>query len=245
MPRFFAAGTSAAGGVIFLTGADADHVRVLRMKLGEHLVICDGSGTDRHCRITRIQNGQVEAEVCEVVPCPAEPSVDCRILAGMPKGERSDFIVQKCTEGGASEICFFVSERCIARPDPKGLDKKIQRWQRIAEEAAKQSGRGVIPQVSVVMSFAEALDRAVKTELPLFLYETGEGRMPIRQALEGAGDFRSAAIVTGPEGGFERFEADLAAAAGLRCCSMGERIFRCESAPFAALTAVMYATDNL
>lgn len=245
MPRFFLSGANVAGGVTLITGSDADHIKVLRLKVGDKIVICDGDRTDHHCVIKSIDPGQVEAEVFESVPCPAEPDVRCTILAGLPKqGERSDYIVQKCTESGAGEIVFFLSKRCVARPDEKGMEKKVQRWQRIAEEAAKQSGRGIIPKVRAVDSFAGALDIAVKTDLPLFMYETGD-RVELRDAIESAGKITSAAIITGPEGGFEKFEADLASAVGIRLCAMGPRILRCETAPVAALTALMYATGNL
>jgi len=245
MPRFFMAGSNIAGGMAYISGADADHIKVLRLKAGDKIVICDGNKTDHYCRIRSIAPGAVEAEVIESVICPAEPSVRCTILAGIPKqGERSDYIVQKCTESGASEIVFFMCHRCVARPDEKGMEKKVQRWQRIAEEAAKQSGRGIIPKVSAVGSFAEALDIAVKTDLPLFMYETGD-RVELREAIEAAGNISSAAIITGPEGGFEPYEADLASKIGIKLCAMGPRILRCETAPVTALTALMYATGNL
>ena len=245
MPRFFIAGGSFRGNSILITGNDAEHAKVLRLKIGDRIVVCDGDSTDHHCTVKKISPTEVEAEIFESVPCPAEPSVRCIILAGLPKqGERSDYIVQKCTESGAAEIVFFLSQRCVARPNAEGLQKKVQRWQRIAEEAAKQSGRGIIPSVSAVGSFAEALDIAVKTELPLFMYETGE-RTALKDVIEAAGPIRSAAILTGPEGGFEPFEAKLAETIGFRICSMGPRILRCETAPLAALSALMYATGNM
>ncbi|MGI6028567.1 MAG: 16S rRNA (uracil(1498)-N(3))-methyltransferase [Candidatus Heteroscillospira sp.] len=244
MPRFFMAGSNMHGSSISITGADAEHIRVLRMRLGDELYICDGEGTDRRCRLTHIGDGCAQAEVKETMPCPAEPSVNVTVLAGLPKGERADYLVQKCTEAGASTIAFFLCERCVVKLDGKNAEKKRLRWQRIAEEAAKQSGRGIIPNVLVLQSLAEALDMAVKTELPLLMYETGE-RVPLRQALESKADFSTAAILTGPEGGFEKFEVDLAAATGIPACSMGPRILRCETAPVVALTAVMYSTGNL
>ena len=245
MPRFFIAGGSFRGNSVLITGNDAEHAKVLRLKIGDRIVVCDGDSTDHHCTIKKIAPDEVEAEIFESVPCPAEPSVRCIILAGLPKqGERSDYIVQKCTESGAAEIVFFLSQRCVARPSAEGLKKKVQRWQRIAEEAAKQSGRGIIPAVSAVGSFAEALDIAVRTDLPLFMYETGE-RTELKAAIESAGPVRSAAILTGPEGGFEPFEAELASKIGFRICSMGPRILRCETAPVAALSALMYATGNM
>ena len=137
---------------------------------------------------------------------------------------------------------FFSCTRCVAKA--QNIDNKLQRWNRIAEEAAKQSGRGVIPQVSYLRDYGEVLNRAVHTDMGLFLYETGD-RVPLRAAIESRPGARTAAIITGPEGGFEPFEAELARHAGLNICAMGPRILRCETAPVVALTALMYATWNL
>lgn len=244
MPRFFMAGSNLSGSLVSITGADAEHIRVLRMRAGEHLVICDGNGVDHHCKLMRVGDGFAEVEVCDTLPCPAEPDVSVTILAGLPKGDRADYLVQKCTEAGATRIAFFLCERCIVRLDGKTAEKKCARWQRIAEEAAKQSGRGIIPEMLVLPSLADALDMAIKTELALLMYETGD-RLPLREAIENAGKFSSSAIITGPEGGFEKFEVDLARAAGIQACAMGARILRCETAPVVALSAMMYATGNL
>lgn len=242
MPRFFMAGTNIFGGTAIMKGRDAEHVHVLRMRPGEDMIICDGQGTDYKCRLVKADKEQVEAEVLEVVRCPAEPSVRVTVLCGLPKGDKTDYIIQKCVEAGAYEIKFFDSNRCVAKPDKP--EKKIERWQRIAEEAAKQSGRGIIPQVGWAGDFAGALDAAIKTDMPLFMYETGE-REALNEVLGANPDIATAAIVTGPEGGFAEFESKLAKIAGLHVCSMGERILRCETAPVVALTAVMYATGNL
>ena len=239
MPRFFMAGTNILGGMAIMTGRDAEHVRVLRLRPGEDMIICDGKGTDYKCRLVKADKEQVEAEVIEIVPCPAEPSVQVTVLCGLPKGDRTDYIIQKCVEAGASEIMFFQSDRCVAKPDKP--EKKLERWQRIAEEAAKQSGRGIIPQVSWAGEYADALNVANQKELGLFMYETGE-REALNAVLEANSDVKTAAIVTGPEGGFAPFEADLARIVGLHICSMGERILRCETAPVVAVSALMYAT---
>ena len=242
MPRFFMAGTNIRGGMAIIRGRDAEHVRVLRLRPGEDLIICDAQGTDYKCRLVSADPEQVEAEVIEVVPCPAEPSVAVTVLCGLPKGDRTDYIIQKCVEAGAGEIVFFLSNRCVARPEAP--EKKLERWQRIAEEAAKQSGRGIIPTVSWAGEFAEALNIANQKELKIFLYETGE-REGLDSVLEANKGAKSVALMTGPEGGFAPFEADLARIVGLHVCSMGERILRCETAPVVATTAVMYATGNL
>ncbi len=242
MARFFMAGTNILGGMAIMKGRDAEHVRVLRLRPGEDMIICDGKGTDYKCRLVKADKEQVEAEVIEVVKCPAEPTVKVTVLCGLPKGDKTDYIIQKSVEAGADEIMFFQSARCVAKP--QNMEKKLERWQRIAEEAAKQSGRGIIPQVSWAGDFAGALDVAIKQELGIFLYETGE-REALSDVLDGNREVKSIALMTGPEGGFEEFETKLAKIAGLHICSMGERILRCETAPIVALTAAMYATGNL
>lgn len=242
MPRFFMAGTNILGGMAIMKGRDAEHVHVLRMRPGEDMIICDGQGTDYKCRLVKADKEQVEAEVIEVVRCPAEPSVKVTVLCGLPKGDKTDYIIQKCVEAGAYEILFFSSSRCIAKLGNE--EKKLERWQRIAEEAAKQSGRGIIPQVGWAGELADAFDVAVKKDVGLFMYETGE-REAMGDVLEANKSVSTAAIFTGPEGGFAPFEAELAKIVGLHLCSMGERILRCETAPVVALTAAMYATGNL
>ena len=242
MARFFMAGTNILGGMAVIRGRDAEHVRVLRLRPGEDVIICDGEGTDYKCRLVYADKEEAKAEVLEVVRCPAEPTVKVTLLCGLPKGDRVDYIIQKGVEAGACEILFFNCERCVARPETP--EKKLERWQRIAEEAAKQSGRGIIPQVGWAGDFVQMLDVAVQKELGLFMYETGE-REALNTVLDANKEAKTAAIITGPEGGFAEFEAKLAKSCGLHVCSMGERILRCETAPIVALTATMYATGNL
>ncbi len=242
MPRFFMLGTNEFGGTAIIRGRDAEHIKVLRLRPGEDMTICDGRGTDYKCRLIRSDKDEAEAEIIEVLPCPAEPTVSVRVLCGLPKGDKTDYIIQKSVEAGASEIVFFDSGRVIQRTD--GVQKKIERWNRISEEAAKQSGRGIIPEVRWLGSFVEALDAAKQTEEAFFMYETGE-RESFSEALSNAKSLKTAAIITGPEGGFERVEADMARACGMHICSMGKRILRCETAPIVALTALMYESGNL
>lgn len=242
MPRFFAIGTNLMGGKAIIRGRDAEHIKVLRLRPGEDMTICDGSGTDYRCKLVRSDKDEAEAEIIEIVPCRAEPSVEVSVLCGLPKGDKTDYIIQKSVECGAHEICFFPSERVVQRTE--GVLKKLDRWNRISEEAAKQSGRGIIPEVKWLDSYAAVLDAAKKTDAAFFMYETGE-RESLRAALSGAEKLESAAIITGPEGGFEVYEAELAKKCGLHICSMGERILRCETAPVVALTALMYESGNL
>ncbi len=242
MPRFFAIGTNLLGGRAIIRGRDAEHIKVLRLRPGEEMTICDGKGTDYKCRLVRSDKDEAEAEIMEVTECAGEPAVSVRVLCGLPKGDKTDYIIQKCVEAGAHEICFFRSERVVQRTE--GVSKKLERWNRISEEAAKQSGRGIIPEVKWLDTYVEALDAAKQQEAAFFMYETGE-RESLRTALTDAEKLGTAAIITGPEGGFEPYEADMARKVGFHICSMGERILRCETAPLVALTALMYESGNL
>lgn len=243
MPKFFVAGSNIQGGMAIMKGRDAEHAHVLRIRPGDDVIICDGEGTDYKCHVVLADKTEVQAEVVEVVPCKAEPSVKVTLLCGLPKGsDKAEYIIQKGVEAGASEILFFQSQFCVAKPD--NLEKKKERWQRISEEAAKQSGRGIIPSVGYAGELVDVFNIVLQKDLGLFMYETGD-RENFNEVLEANREISSAAIVTGPEGGFADFEAQLAKHVGLHVCSMGSRILRCETAPLIALTALMYTTGNL
>lgn len=245
MPRFFIETINPESTSVVITGRDAEHIKVLRMRPGETLTLCDGKGTELHCVLTQSDGKTAYAEVTEVCPSVSESTVPVHIYAGLAKGDRVDYVVQKCTELGAHDITFFHSERCIVRLDPKkGADTKLTRLQRIAEEAAKQSGRGIVPKVRYLDSYDAMLETAGQAALKLFLYETGE-RGSMRSVIQQAQPIESAAIVTGPEGGFTPEEAQQARKKGFSVCTMGPRILRCETAPLIPLAAVLYETGNL
>lgn len=245
MPRFFMDNIHAESSTVVITGRDAEHIKVLRMRPGEALTVCDGKGTDLKCVLVRSDGKTAYADVVEAVPSGGEAATAVHIYAGLPKGERTDFVVQKCTELGAADITLFHCSRCVVRLDPKkGAAGKLERWQRIAEEAAKQSGRGIIPRVRYLDSYPAMLEEAMQADLKLFLYETGD-RVSMQSVIRQALPCKSAAIITGPEGGFEPEEAQLAEERGFSVCSMGPRILRCETAPLIPLTAILYETGDL
>lgn len=245
MPRFFMENVDIHSPSVVITGRDAEHIKVLRLRPGEALTICDGKGIELHCVLTASDGKTAYADVREVCSSLSESTVPVHIYAGLAKGDRVDYIAQKCTEMGAHAITFFHSERCIVRLDPnKGAESKLIRLQRIAEEAAKQSGRGIIPQVRYLDSYKDMLEDAAQRQLKLFLYETGN-RTSLQTAIRESVPIQSAAIVTGPEGGFAPEEAEQARNAGFAVCAMGPRILRCETAPLIPLTAVLYETGNL
>jgi len=244
VPRFFVNKESISGSSACIVGDDARHIsRVLRMKPGEALVLCDGQGTDYHCRISRLDDAQVELNVENSVPSSSEPSVKISLFMALPKSDKMDYVIQKAVELGVYEIIPYSSARCIVKLGDKDKIKKTERWSRIALEAAKQSGRGQIPKVKAPVSFKEMLSLAGERELPLFFYEL-EQEMSLKSALAGR-SFKSVAVIIGPEGGFDEREADEARALGIPTVSLGARILRCETAPGCAITAIMYETDNI
>lgn len=242
MPRFFVDGAPAEGRIA-VTGDDAHHIsRVLRMQPGETLTICDGNGTDYDCVLEKLAGGAAVCRVTAQHPSCGEPTVEATLFMALPKGDKMDLIVQKAVELGACRVVPYVASRSVSRPDAKSLSKKTERWRKIAREAAMQCGRGRVPTVEDCLPFAEAVPAAATADMPLFFYEN-EKETAIRAALS-ARPFQTAALMIGPEGGFADGEAACACAAGLLPVSLGPRILRCETAPLAALAAVMYESGN-
>ncbi len=243
MPRFFVTASNIFGGAAYLDAKETEHLRALRIRKGESFTVCDGKGTDYKCRLKEITAEGAEAEVLETGPTVAEPSVECTAYIAFAKGDRLETAVQKSVELGASEIVLYPSVRCVSKPDGLSLVRKTGRLQKIAEEAAKQSGRGRIPLVSVSPSFDRMIFQASKAGLPLFFYEE-ENAYHLKDALEAHPGAKTVSLVTGPEGGFDPEEAAFAKLNGMISVSLGPRILRCETAPIAALAAIMYHTGN-
>lgn len=235
MTRFFASQEEMSGERILLTGENAQHAKVLRLKPGETVLVCDGEGQECLCQIS--STDPWELRVTERRASRSEAAVRVSVYMAFPKADKLEHVIQKATELGAYEIVAFPSARCVSRPDEKSLKKKLERWQKIAASAAEQSGRGRIPQVITLKSFSEALSRACQAEKALMFYEHEEA-LTLKTALTGT--YRTVSLLTGPEGGLEEGEVSQARAAGMQVCTLGKRILRCETAPLCALSAVMY-----
>lgn len=241
MPRFFTSDINSATGSI--TGSDAKHIfKVLRMKQGESLTVCDGNGQDYFCTIESIQEQEILLHVDRVEISRAEPSVTVCLYQAMPKSDKFDLIIQKAVELGVSEIIPVQTHRCVSRPDAASMGKKLERFNRIAYEAAKQCGRGKIPPVRQMLSFEDAIEELSKSSCAILFYENSA--TSFRNVLETCqkGDI---SILIGAEGGFELEETQLAQKNAVHILSLGERILRCETAPIAVLSAIMYQTGNL
>lgn len=239
MTRFFVDPEEMAGQTICLTGENAAHAKVLRLKAGEEVMVCDGQGNECLCRVENTDTTYDLSVVSRGIS-EAEASVRVSVYMALPKADKLEHVIQKATELGAYEIVTFPTARCVSRPDEKSLNKKMDRWQKIAASAAEQSGRGRIPRVVVLPSYAAALKRAAECDKAIVFYEN-EHATTLRQALEEA-PYKTVSILSGPEGGFEESEIHQARAAGLQVCTLGRRILRCETAPLCGLSAIMYAS---
>lgn len=237
MVRFFVSPAEMSLERITLTGDNAQHAKVLRLKTGEEVLLCDGEGNECLCRVEEMDARQLTVAVTSRRESSTEPAVRVGVYMAFPKADKLEHVIQKATELGAYEIVAFPSARCISKPDDKSLAKKVERWQKIAASAAEQSGRGRIPRVLVLPSYKAALERAAEADKALLFYEN-EHATTLRMALEG--QYASVSLLTGPEGGLEESEVKQALKAGLQVCTLGSRILRCETAPLCALSAVMY-----
>lgn len=243
--QFFINAPPPEGELIWLEPEDAWHVfKVLRMKPGEHIRVYDSQQCLYLCQLVAVDKGGVSARVLSRQYRSTEPGIDVTVFAGLSKGDRFDWLIQKCVECGARHIVPFVSENCVIRLRDDDGAKKAQRFGRIAMEASKQSGRSRPVTVGDIVGFDEALSMAAEAGESFFLYE-GEAGYSFRSALEECKEQASAfSIISGPEGGFSPREAQLAGQKGCKSVSIGPRILRCETAPVAALCAIMYTTGN-
>ena len=240
MPRFFVEGEPQ--GEYFLGGEDGRHAaRALRLRAGEPVTLCDGQGWDYACTVLRGEDGGLWLRVEGKSPSLGEPGAKVTVCQCLPKGDKLETVVQKAVELGAYEIWPLYSSRCVSRPDPKSMEKKTARLQKIAREAAQQSGRGAVPRVLPAANLQEALEAAVGQGTALFFYEAGQGSL--KQALQAAGD--RLFLFVGPEGGFAPEEAELARSLGAEVLTLGRRILRTETAPLAALSAIFYEKGDM
>lgn len=240
MPRFFKDIINEDD--LSLTGADAHHVGFsLRMKPGEQLTLCSG-GIDYDCAVSEITGDTVYLDLLEKHPCEAEPDISVTLFQAVPKLDKLEFIIQKSVELGVSRVVPMLTRRCISRPDSCDFEKKLKRLTKIAEEAAKQSGRGIIPEVTPIVSYKTALEMMSSLDKTVMLYEA-EGGKPFGEVeLSGA---KNIGLVIGSEGGFDSDEVKMAVDAGAERVWLGKRILRCETAPITALSILMFLTNNV
>ncbi len=224
-----------------ISGDDAKHIlKSLRMKVGETLILCDGE-FDYKCNIEKVEDGNIKARIIERDLCRTEPKLRVNLYQALTKGDKMDFIIQKSIESGVSRIIPMVTSRCISRPDKNALEKKIKRWQKISLEAAKQSGRGMVPEVSSVVSLEEAIEKCKENDCSIVFYEGGGEKISNivhRDTIE-------VNIFIGPEGGFSEEEIEKMKRCGMKVGTMGPRILRAETAAIISVALVIYESERL
>ena len=245
MPRFFIRQTQINDQKLTLIGDDAHHIaRSLRMAIGDDVTVCDMQGNEYCCKIDGFdEDRQVFLSIYSVKEPENEPPLKIRLFQALPKGDKLDTVIQKAVECGAYEIIPFESERCVVRVKPEAEARKTERRQRIAEEAAKQCGRSVLPQVRETVGFAQMLEMLAEDELCLFCYE-GDGTEPLGLVLKRElKEHSRVSIIIGSEGGFSLKESELIQKAGARAVGLGRRILRTETASGFVLACLVYASE--
>ncbi len=240
MHRFFVDSSAIESDKVVITGDDAHHLsRVLRIREDEEVTVCDKAGTDYLCSVREITQNEVVLWILKKAPSISEPPVRITLYQGVPKGDKLETVIQKCVELGAVKIVPVAMKRCVALIKDKDKAKKQERMQKIAFEAAKQCGRAIIPEVGEAVSFEKAVSEAFAFDLKLLPYE-GEKENSIKTVLKKNTNAKDICIFIGPEGGFDSSEVERALESGFEIVTLGPRILRTETAPIAAVSAVLY-----
>lgn len=227
-----------------IEGEDVKHIsKVLRCRIGEELEVCDNNNNEYICEITNIDKNQVELNIVEKVDIQRESDLKIKVYQGLPKGPKMEMILQKLTEVGVDEIILVQTKRTVVKVDDKKEDKKLERWERIIYEAAKQSKRGKIPSLRGVLTFKEALADMKENDFNIAPYEN-EKTKSIKQAIKGV-NINNIGIFVGPEGGFEETEIEAIEDIGGQSVSLGPRILRTETASLVASSIVLYELSDL
>lgn len=246
MFQFFVESNQICGKIIMITGSDVNHIKnVLRMKPGDEISVSNGEdGKEYRCGITSIEDDRVTCELRFVKEDGMELPSRVYLFQGLPKADKMELIIQKAVELGAYEIIPVATKRCVVKLEEKKAAAKIARWQGIAEAAAKQSKRRIIPQVTDVMSFKEAIAKAASMDVKLIPYELAEGMERTKQLIQGVQPGQDIAVFIGPEGGFEESEIKIALESGIEPVTLGKRILRTETAGLTVLSWIMYQMEE-
>ncbi|MGN0181702.1 MAG: 16S rRNA (uracil(1498)-N(3))-methyltransferase [Candidatus Ornithomonoglobus sp.] len=246
MPKFFTARENITDTEIIIDSEDAKHIKkVLRLGEGDEITVCDGRGIDYSARIREIDSSRVICDILDSRRCDTEPKVKVTLYQGLPKAAKMDYIIQKTTELGITKIVPAKMSRCVVKLENEAAErKKVERWQKIAYEAAKQSGRGAVPEVAMPMTVDEIIDELQNADLAFAPYEC-EQETRLKAVLENAGNVKNVSFIIGPEGGFDITEIEKLKAAGIQTITLGRRILRTETAGEAVLAMTMYGLEEI
>lgn len=246
MHRFYVTPEQIEDKKITITGPDVNHIKnVLRMKPGDEIIICNGQGKDCYCIINKVSEGVISCEIQSEQSTGTELNSRITLFQGLPKKDKMELIIQKAVELGVHEIIPVMTKRVIVKlEDKKKEEKKLERWQAIAEGAAKQSNRGMIPKVKPVMSFEEAVRMAGSMDFCILPYENARGMQHTRELMQELPKYNTIGVFIGPEGGFEEAEVERAKLNNIHPITLGKRILRTETAGLAALAMMVLSLEQ-
>ncbi|MCI8956601.1 MAG: 16S rRNA (uracil(1498)-N(3))-methyltransferase [Eubacterium sp.] len=245
MYRFFVEQEQIGEQSVSITGKDVNHIKnVLRMKVGETVLVSDGSDREYVCVIRQFHDDEVVADIEDVNGQTRELPIQVTLFQALPKGDKMELIIQKMIELGAYEIVPMSTKRCVVKLDAKKAANKTKRWNAIAESAAKQSKRGIIPQVSAPVTYGQALAMAKDMDMILIPYEEAENMGHTRQVISEIKPGMKIGIFIGSEGGFAKEEVELAGQSGAKPITLGKRILRTETAGMAVMSVLMYLMEE-
>jgi len=239
MPRFFVNNINENN--VIIDGNDALHIRKsLRMNVGDVLTVCC-NGIDYSCEISEINTEKILLKVLFFNKSESEPNINLTLYQAIPKSDKLELIIQKAVELGATQIVPVLTRRCISRPSEKDFQKKLLRYNKIAESASKQAGRAIIPEVLPMINYSNAIEAMKKDDVSIVFYESGGLRLNEMNF----SDKKNISIMIGSEGGFDDLEISEAQKNGIETVWLGNRILRCETAPITAISLLMHLTGNL
>lgn len=246
MHQFFVEASQIHDKTVIIEGSNVNHIKnVLRMKAGEELSVSNGEdGREYRCGIVRIEEDRVVCEIRFVKEDGVELPARVYLFQGLPKADKMELVIQKAVELGVYEIIPVETGRSVVKLDAKKALQKTARWQSIAEAAAKQSRRRIIPKVAVPVSFEQALTRAEAMDVKLIPYELAEGMEHTKQIFSNLEEGKDIAVFIGPEGGFEEKEIIRAKEYGIQPITLGKRILRTETAGFTVMAWIMYQLEK-
>ena len=245
MQHFFVSPQQVKEEKIYVEGSDVNHIKnVLRMKLGEKLTVNDGEGWQYLCEVESYEADMAVLHIVEKSKAETELASRIYLFQGLPKQDKMELIVQKAVELGAYQVIPVSTKRAVVKLDAKKAGKKVERWQQIAVSAAKQAGRGIVPTVGEVCTYAQALKMAEELDVVLIPYELAEGIEETKKIIAGIRPGQSVGVFIGPEVGFEEEEVKLAMEAGAKPVTLGRRILRTETAGLTTLSLLMFHLEG-
>ena len=243
MPKFFVKQSNIKDGHIIIDGSDLNHIKnVFRFSIGDNLTLSDGNGMDYYVEILEQNSKYINSRIINRYPTNSEPCVNVTLYQGIPKSTKMDFIIQKTVELGVHEVVPVLCDRTVVKfSTDKDVKKKVERWQKIASEASKQCGRGIIPNVRDVITLKEAVDESIKFDLSIIPYEKEKINM-LKNAIER--NAKNVSVFIGPEGGFTTQEVEMSIKNNIVPVTLGNRILRAETASIYTMSVIMYELDQ-